>query len=529
MKEGVTIEVKADTSVVASIPQEALIKTLIAVDPCAGKTCGCGSLPACCTPNCTGKQCGSNGCGGSCGTCATGTSCNSSFQCVATTCTPNCSGKVCGSDGCGGSCGTCDSGASCSSAGKCVTACTPVCSGKSCGNSDGCGGKCVVQSCETGKTCSSSGACVEDCTGKTCGCGSLPACVAPFVREFKISQDVTWGALVLGTSTTALPDIALDESSVKITNLTDTGFNIVWISSQKEKGSVKLGTTADNLETDYSDVRDTVLSKGSYNVHNVEISKLTPSTQYYYKIVSGDSTYDNSGAAFSIKTFATLSSPPAYKTVSGKTENLTDPTESIVLLQLSDKDSSGTSGVSNYISTVPDSSGNWIASIGDARNTAGTSYFSATDGDELVGLILTMAEPVSKTVTTKGIEDASVVLSVKKDGATTTQPGKVLPLTNYGVYKSLAEIGATSVSVSQVGGGTVAGVSDSNASTTGSGQSTQNGEVLGVSTTPNTGVNPLAVVVVGGGVSIVALATLFLTRKREFVGKSGRERMSDKF
>lgn len=455
VKDGITMEIKSETSIISFVPDTSKFVTILAEDPCSGKTCGCGTLPACVDP-CAGKTCG-------CGTLPA--------------CVDPCAGKTCG-------CGT-------------LPTCqvTDPCEGKTCG-------------CGTLPTCPVT----DPCEGKTCGCGTLPAC--PIVREYKIAQDVQWGALVLGTSTVNLPNIPLDRASIKITNTTDTGFNVVWISSQKETGSIKLGTSATDLATEYKDVRDTVLNRGTYNVHNVEVTKLTPGTQYYYKILSGSATYTNSGSPYEYKTFDTLASPPPYKTVSGKVENYANSADSVVVIQLQDKDSTGTSGNSTYVSTMPDTTGNWIASIGDARNAGGTEYFVTSDDDSLVATLAGFVEPVPLTNTTKDIEDASLVLTVKASSVTEPVPGKVLPLSDYGVYKSLSEAGAASGSAALGTGGAVP------SETGGTEQLVQGGSV------PNTALSPLGLIIIAGWVGVFSLGVLILTKKKK---RNKVSKMSDHF
>ena len=145
------------------------------------------------------------------------------------------------------------------------------------------------------------------------------------------------------------------KDTVKTTNLTDTGFTVVWVSAEKEEGSVSYGTSATALSSTASDERDSVTNKGKYYVHSVSLTRLQPETDYYFEVVSGDNTYDG----FETTTFATLNTPPSYVSITGSVSNLPDTNEGVLIAYIRDADSTGTSGNSLPISKHQANRGSW--------------------------------------------------------------------------------------------------------------------------------------------------------------------------
>ncbi|MEA3357224.1 MAG: fibronectin type III domain-containing protein, partial [Patescibacteria group bacterium] len=99
-------------------------------------------------------------------------------------------------------------------------------------------------------------------------------------------------------------------SNMKVTNVTENSFSVVWTSGTKEQGYLTYGSTTSNLSEQGSDDRDSILTMGSYYMHHVSVLDLTPETTYYYVIHSGNSEYDNDGTPYQITLPATQSSPP---------------------------------------------------------------------------------------------------------------------------------------------------------------------------------------------------------------------------
>lgn len=245
-------------------------------------------------------------------------------------------------------------------------------------------------------------------------------------RVFRLVKDLSWKDMVSTTSV----GWTSGASTVQTTNLTDTGFTVVWVSSASEQGYVNYGTSASSLTSQAIDERDSVTNKGSYYVHSVSLSRLQPETKYYFEIVSGSSKYDNSGKKYSLTTFKTLGSAPTYVSVSGNITNMPTSKEAVVIGQIKDLDSTGSTGNSGLISTVVDENSKWILSIADTRTSTGSDYFEYTGSDKMYFSVLSTT-PVSDatSVLLNGIASKTISITLQSSTKTTT----VTKLTSYGV------------------------------------------------------------------------------------------------
>lgn len=127
-------------------------------------------------------------------------------------------------------------------------------------------------------------------------------------------------------------NVTEEPKDVQITNLTDTFATISWITpDNKTIGYVKFGVN--NYDNVAFDKRDVDSSKGSYNIHYVELQGLKPRTTYKFKVVVGGKEYDNPSFNFTTGfTIETLKTPlPIIGEVSDPTN---DEEEVIVFMYL---------------------------------------------------------------------------------------------------------------------------------------------------------------------------------------------------
>ena len=226
--------------------------------------------------------------------------------------------------------------------------------------------------------------------------------------EFRIVHDLNWIDMINAGEGL---DIDMGEDSVLITNLRDTGFDVIWLSQDEEDGYISYGESSTSLDTEAKDIRDSLTVKDEYHVHYVEVDDLDPETQYYFSIYSGNDIYDGYDTA----TFATLSSAPPIGSISGDITNVPSEDGAVVIGRISDEDDTGTSGNSVYASTISDSRGGWILSIADVRNSDGSAYFSYTDGDTIDLDLLCYGESTTKEELMENIESRDIELEVTED------------------------------------------------------------------------------------------------------------------
>ena len=195
---------------------------------------------------------------------------------------------------------------------------------------------------------------------------------------FRSKSDLAWVNLVSSGDSISVSPTKYGEETVMITNLTDVSFTVLWYSETKEFGYIMYGTDPDNLNDKGRDERDGISSQGEYYLHSVEVTQLEPETDYYFQVYSGEDTYDTT---YDLTTFATMSSPPEFETIAGSV-NVSDYESFVVIATFADEDEIGSSGTSYPLSTLVDSEGSWILTIGSARDEEG-QYFEKDSSDKV--------------------------------------------------------------------------------------------------------------------------------------------------
>lgn len=154
----------------------------------------------------------------------------------------------------------------------------------------------------------------------------------------------------------------------KITNITETGFTVSWITSQPTSGFIKYGTDH-NLSSLAKDDRDQLSGNtGNFLAHHVTIKGLKPATTYFFKIGSGGSLYGNNETDFQINT------APANKS--------TMPENDVAYGTILDQNGAPAEGVVVYLSlpdaitqsTLTKSSGSWVIPLNLARSSDLSSF-----------------------------------------------------------------------------------------------------------------------------------------------------------
>ncbi len=194
---------------------------------------------------------------------------------------------------------------------------------------------------------------------------------------------------------------------VRITNVAANKFTVSWITTQATKGKVVYGKVGEKLVEEALDDRDKGKGKeGSYLTHHITVEGLQPSTQYAFKIISGDKerVFDNNGSPYEVKTGPILSQTPKAEAVYGMVKKGSSlPAEgAIVYVEVPG---------ATPLSTLTTSSGSWTVPISTARTLNLDSYVNydaeatifsvkATSGEQRARakVTLRLAKPVPEMV-----------------------------------------------------------------------------------------------------------------------------------
>jgi len=157
---------------------------------------------------------------------------------------------------------------------------------------------------------------------------------------------------------------------VRITNVADNKFSVSWTTPSSTAGTVEYGIVGDKITTKAMDDRDGQ-TPGSYTTHHVTIVGLQPSTQYAFRILSGDklTRFDNNGSPYTASTGPVIGATPTSANFYGN-------------VQLPSKQMAGGSIVyltlpgSATASTLVNESGNYAFTVSTVRSDDLRSYIS---------------------------------------------------------------------------------------------------------------------------------------------------------
>lgn len=190
----------------------------------------------------------------------------------------------------------------------------------------------------------------------------------------------------------AAQEIAPDD--VRVTNLTDQGFTVSWVTQKETIGFLSYGSTRDLGQTAFDD-RASGNTSFSSTVHYVTMKGLKVDTHYYFKIGSGKRLFDDRGHAFIHKTAKTPATPP--------------PTASPMYGTVKQADGSPASGVIVYatlqgvtLSALTKNDGNFLLLTNNAHTKDGTGYVALPKVGETIELFVQAGVRGSASATTDG-------------------------------------------------------------------------------------------------------------------------------
>jgi len=180
---------------------------------------------------------------------------------------------------------------------------------------------------------------------------------------------------------------------IKIANIGSSSFSVSWITQEKASGSIRFGESG-NLEERRNDIRDENRGEqDKYLTHFVQVENLKPETKYFFKIVSSQTSYDNSGKLYEVST-GPFKIPSDNDIAQGKILASDRKPAAGVLVYLS---------ITNTIlqATITDNDGNWMIPLSTAR-TLDLQNFANYDRSAQVEEIAIQGEnqSASATVTT---------------------------------------------------------------------------------------------------------------------------------
>jgi len=112
------------------------------------------------------------------------------------------------------------------------------------------------------------------------------------------------------TSIKAIPSSA--PAIVRITNITDSTFTVSYTTSASTSGSLSYGETQE-VGTTTKDDKDENSTAIPHQAHYFTVKNVKSNTTYYFKLLSGNTAYDNNGEPYKLQTAPTISSNSILK------------------------------------------------------------------------------------------------------------------------------------------------------------------------------------------------------------------------
>ncbi|MBU1754352.1 fibronectin type III domain-containing protein [bacterium] len=192
---------------------------------------------------------------------------------------------------------------------------------------------------------------------------------------------------------------------ITLSNVGSTTAAVSFVTWDSVSSSIRYGTSKASLTSLVYDIRG---ENSPTTKHYIPINGLAASTTYYYDIITSGSTDDNNGEHYSLKTGVAIS-PAASRTISGSVKKVGGNAEdAIVYVRLKDTNASWEPGVSAWISTQTNSSGNFSVDINTIRRLDGIGRFSYSPSGDTIEVVV------------DGNEDGRVKCSA--DTSTSTMP-----------------------------------------------------------------------------------------------------------
>ncbi len=190
--------------------------------------------------------------------------------------------------------------------------------------------------------------------------------IPTFLAILLLVSGIVAGVFLVQTDKIFQTNASLDPEpmQVKITNVTDRSFSVVWSTDKISRGFIAFG---DSKSLGQVAPQQGNLPETSTFIHHTSINNLSPNTVYYFKIGIDDKLFDNSGELYQIKTGQGIEITPKPDVIFGRVvDQLNKPiTDAVVLVAID--------GVIDQ-SAITDIEGKWSVPLSTARNTNLNSY-----------------------------------------------------------------------------------------------------------------------------------------------------------
>lgn len=207
------------------------------------------------------------------------------------------------------------------------------------------------------------------------------------MRQVKLPTILGLALLVLGVAAgvvlvqtrqvfKAAADPSETPQQVKITDITERGFVVSWVTEKPTLGFVSYGTS-DSLGT----VANQKPSTQNSLVHRISVENLKPAANYFFKVGSGKNTFDKNGQAYQVKTAPIPSSVPQTDIIFGTVNTASGAPGAGVIVY-------ATIPAAVTLSSLTDEAGKWTVPLSTARNTNLSSFALYNPQTEIIDIMV---------------------------------------------------------------------------------------------------------------------------------------------
>jgi hypothetical protein len=190
------------------------------------------------------------------------------------------------------------------------------------------------------------------------------------------------------------PDPSIIPSNIKITNIAHDRFTVSWKTTGVTNGSIMHGINSKMEQIQLDDSDQLTGQSKPRKIHHVTITNLKAASTYYFKIRSGEknTSFDNEGKPYTVKTASTLGTPPPTDMINGTVllANGKPALDAVVYVTIP--------GVIP-LSTQVKKDGSWLVSLSNARNAQLTDYAVIDPEKTLIEIMVDGEGQLSKVTT----------------------------------------------------------------------------------------------------------------------------------
>lgn len=168
--------------------------------------------------------------------------------------------------------------------------------------------------------------------------------------------------------------------NIRISNIFPTSFTISYTTPEAVLGSITYGLTEkmENTVSDDPEENNPILPK---TLHMITVKNLNPQTQYFFSIISGETTYLDNGKPFAITTAPNITTPVKESRQVTGTIIFSDDTPKEAIIYIATKDS-------QTISAKVDKNSKYNISLKDMRDKTLNNYATITPDTNITMLMV---------------------------------------------------------------------------------------------------------------------------------------------